>query len=71
VGIVIEEVAKKRILRASTTKFPVRKGSLYKKCDDSKILSEPQRDSIYAELRKNKQFHGTTARVSAKDIDRH
>jgi ribonuclease HII len=71
VGIVIEEVAKKRILRASTTKFPVRKGSLYKKCDDSKILTEAKRDSIYEELTQNSQFHGTTGRVSAKDIDRH
>ena len=70
-GIVVEEVEKKRVLRDTTTKFPVRKKSLYRHCEDSKVLSEKQRDEIYAELKQEKNFHGTTAKISAKDIDRH
>jgi ribonuclease HII len=71
VGICVEHLAKKKTLKKTSLQFPAMKKSLYKRCEDSKVLSEAQRDSIYAELKQETLFQGTTAHISAKDIDRH
>ena len=71
VGLIIENISTKAILRDQNDTFPVRNPDIYTWCVDSKILSESKRDELYTFLTKNKNILRSTAKVSANDIDRH
>lgn len=71
VGLIIENVPTKTTVWNIWHIFPAHDLSHYISYKDSKILSEWARNELFQELLANKNIHRSTARTSAKDIDKH
>lgn len=71
VWLIIEQVQVKPTVRSVGELFPARDSTHYAPYKDSKTLSEWARNKLYKQLQEDTFVVRTTARVSAKDIDRY
>ena len=71
VGLIIENVPAKITVWNIWHVFPARDIADYISYKDSKILSEGTRNRLFKELQDNKKIQRSTAKISAKDIDRY